>query len=329
MKTVEELKKYYEEQLLSDLKELDGKRKKTLLTMIGYTGVVFVVGVVLAVVLILMAYTTNPCLPCCVIMAPMFLLIAWIVSLNHAKSGYVKGFKVQVMPKIVKFIDEGLSFDEKRGVSLADFGKSKIFLTHVDSYSSEDYIYGTVGKTKIEFSEVHAQEKREYRDSKGHRHTQYVTIFKGVFFIADFNKNFRTQTLVLPDTAEKLLGNMIGSFLQSKNIGRPPLVKMEDPEFEKIFVVYGDDQIEARYVLSTSLMRRIVDFKNRTKRNVYLSFIENKLMVAIPEGRNLFEPRLFRSIVDYSQVEQYYNDLKFIVEIIDDLNLNTRIWGKE
>ena len=47
------------------------------------------------------------------------------------------------------------------------------------------------------------------------------------------------------------------------NFSRPPLVKLEDPEFEKHFVVSGEDQVEARYILSTCLMQRLTDFRNK------------------------------------------------------------------
>ncbi|MHC5091781.1 MAG: DUF3137 domain-containing protein [Planctomycetota bacterium] len=121
------------------------------------------------------------------------------------------------------------------------------------------------------------------------------------------------QTLVLPDSAEKLFGGF-GKMLQSWNMGRPDLIQLEDPQFEREFVVYGTDQIEARYILSTSLMRRILDFKQK---------------VAVPMKKNMFEPKYFSSLSDFSPILDYYNDLAFAAGIVDDLNLNTRIWTKE
>jgi len=332
MKTKEELKKYYEEQLLNELKGLDGKRKKTLLYLVGYTILAGFAALLLAAIMLVSIYLLQgTCALCGGIGVPILLVVLfgfWVYGLSRIKRGYTKDFKTNVVLKVVKFIDEGLEYAPGKSISSSDYHKSKIFLSHVDIYSGEDYVFGTVGKTKVEFSEVHTQEKHETTDSKGHRHTYYTTIFKGVFFIADFNKNFKGATLVLPDTAEKTFGKMLGGFLQSKNIGRPTLVKLEDPEFEKLFVVYGEDQIEARYILSTSLMQRITEFRKKSNRSIYLSFVENKVMIAVPSGKDLFEPRLFRSIVDYGQIEDYYNDLAFVVGIVEDLNLNTRIWGK-
>ena len=50
---------------------------------------------------------------------------------------------------------------------------------------------------------------------------------------------------------------MIGQKLQSFTtaFSKRQLIKLEDPEFEKLFAVYGDDQIEARYILTPALMQ--------------------------------------------------------------------------
>ena len=106
-------------------------------------------------------------------------------------------------------------------------------------------------------------------------------------------------------------------------------VELEDPEFESHFVVYGSDQIEARYILSTSLMARITDFKNKTGKKIFLSFIGSMVFVAVSYSRNLFEPKLFTTLLDFEPIRRYYEDLQLIIGIVDDLNLNTRIWSKE
>ena len=102
---------------------------------------------------------------------------------------------------------------------------------------------------------------------------------------------------------------------------------MDDPEFEKQFVVYGSDQVEARYILSTSLMRRILDYKNKTKKSIYISFIDDKLFFAISYFKNLFEPKLFMTLLNFNLIKEYYEDLELTISIVEELNLNIRIWG--
>lgn len=146
--------------------------------------------------------------------------------------------------------------------------------------------------------------------------------------MADFNKSFKSTTVVLPDTAQKLFGEL-GQALQRMNVQNGQLIKLEDPEFEKLFVVYGQDQVEARYILSTSLMRRIVEFQNRTRKKMRISFSASKLYMAIPFERELFEPKIMESLLNISPIQAYYDDLKLVIDIVEDLNLNTRIWTQK
>ena len=146
--------------------------------------------------------------------------------------------------------------------------------------------------------------------------------------MGDFNKHFKGRTVVLPDTAEKLFGGL-GKLFQSWNIGRGELVKLEDPEFEKEFAVYGNDQVEARYILSTSLMKRIVDFKRKTGKKIFLSFVGSRVFVAVSFRKDLFEPKVFSTVLAFEPIQEYFEDLQLAIGIVDDLNLNLRIWTKE
>jgi hypothetical protein len=53
------------------------------------------------------------------------------------------------------------------------------------------------------------------------------------------------------------------------------------------------------------------------------------VFVAVSYTKNLFEPRLFRTILDFELVQEYFEDLQLAIGIVDDLNLNTRIWSKQ
>ena len=62
---------------------------------------------------------------------------------------------------------------------------------------------------------------------------------------------------------------------------------------------------------------------------IFLSFSNTKVFVAIPFIRNLFEPRVFRTLLDFGQIQEYLEDLQLAVGVVEDLNLNTRIWSKQ
>ncbi len=324
MKTLSELEKFYQSDLLGDLRILERKRKAVLQKVL-YAGVLVAALVAVAVAVCLYVVHAK------VIFAVMFPVVLGFgimgIIIKSLTRGYRSEFKGDIIRKIVKFIDDNLDYSPGEGIAQSTFVGSQIFKHSIDRYRCEDLVSGKVGATEIAFSEVHAEYKTETTDSKGRRQTHWHTIFKGLFFVGDFNKDFSGCTVVLPDTAERLLGR-IGQKLQSLNFTRGKLIKLEDPEFEKEFVVYGDDQVEARYVLSTSLMKRIVEFKRKSGRKIHLSFVGARVFVAISYNRGLFEPRLFRTLLDFGPIKEYYSDMQVATGVVDDLNLNTRIWGK-
>ena len=248
-------------------------------------------------------------------------------KINPLWSSYYSAFKQQVIKQIIHFIDDTLIYSPSDCISRSRFEECGIFRTYIDRYRGDDLVTGKRGSTDMKYYEVHAEYKTQTTDSKGRTQTHWHTIFKGLLFSADFNKHFSVSTYVLTDTAEKLFGSFGTKF--QKFSGHGDLVKLEDPEFEKSFVVYSSDQTEARYILSTSLMKRILDYKIKSKKDIQLSFVSSRLFVSVPYGKDLFEPKLFGEITDFESVEEYYNDLKLVLELIEDLNLNTRIWTKK
>jgi hypothetical protein len=321
MKTLDELKHFYETDLLAELRQLEAKRKQVMQNSLIIFAVL--VGLGLVVGIAVLSATGQP-----VVLLFMAILCAVIGGIIFSFLGrdYKAEFKQKIIGGLVRFIEPGLSYQPQNSVSQDLFKQSGLFNHRIDRYKGEDCVFGKVDKTEILFSELHA----EYKTTSGtgkNRHTEWHTIFKGLFFIADFNKHFQGRTVVLPDTAQKLFG-AFGQTLQSMALGRDELIRLEDPEFENQFVVYGTDQIEARYILSPALMQRISEFKQKTGTQIHLSFTGSKIFVAVSLAKNMFEPAYFSSSADFKCIQDYYQDLTLAIGIVDDLNLNTRIWTK-
>jgi hypothetical protein len=142
---------------------------------------------------------------------------------------------------------------------------------------------------------------------------------------ADSNKRFSGKTLVLPDTAEKYLGGF-GKWLQKKNgnaVGE--MVYMEDVRFEKEFVVYSTDPVEARYLLTPKIQEQIFNMKKMFKKDLRLSFINNNVFVAINRD-NIFQLNTSLSFTDDKTLKYYMKDIIELLTLIHLLDLNIRIW---
>lgn len=318
MRTLEELKIFFNFTLYINLQELEKERKKVLAKVVKIEAIVAVI-VIAAIFFMYGIFGVNG-----ILMYLLFLSGAGMIGLFYwLTKQYRSQFKDVVIEPLVKFLDESLKYVKNGHVPQSVYEQSKIFTHRVERYRGDDWVEGKLGQTHVQFSEL----KTEYsvRTKNGRR---WVTIFKGLFFVADFNKHFHGRTVVLPDHAEKIMGGF-GKFLQSKNMSRDAFVKMDDPVFEEEFVVYGTDQIEARYILTSSLMKRIVDFQLKSKKKIHLSFVDSKVFVAISYNKNLFEPNVFKTLLNFAPIAEYFNDLTTAVSIVEELNLNTRIWSKE
>ena len=309
-------KEFYEVKLLPDLKILDGERKQVDRRVL----LIILIAVILIIAIGRLFHGSG---------TSYFQILVGVlafIAFSVVSKQYRQNFKNKIVQKITAFVDENLVYSPEAYVSHDEFTNSAIFQKNCNRFTGEDHFKGTIGKTAIEFSEVVGKHVTSSGSGSNRKEHQSL-IFNGIFFVADFNKYFNGHTVVLPDTAERMFGKF-GQNLQSMS-NRGELIKLEDPDFEKEFCVYSDDQVEARYILSPSLMKRIVDFKRKWNTKVYLSFRDSKVYIAIKMNKNLFETRLFKSIVDYTFIEENIRFLILLTGIVEDLNLNTRIWTKK
>ncbi|MBF4492040.1 DUF3137 domain-containing protein [Flavobacterium sp. MR2016-29] len=239
---------------------------------------------------------------------------------------YKTTYKTNVVASALKGINETLTITPQSGLPEYEFISSELFTTDPDRYKTQDLVSGKADKTSFWFAEVHAEYKTETRTKNGTR-TEWHTIFKGIVFVADFNKNFEVSTVVRP----KGVGAAIGAWF-SKNVfsfGNTEVIQLENTIFDDIFVTYSKNQIEARYILTPAMMERILDLNNKSEDTISLSFINSKMYVAFPLSTNYFEPPIHSSLLVPDLLTDDLSIVQFMHDIVHELDLNTRIWGKE
>lgn len=246
-------------------------------------------------------------------------IILLVVFYNKRKN-YVAGFKENIVHSIIKFIDPNLQYNPYAHVNENDYHRSGLYLTKPDRFNGDDYVEGTRGKTFFCFSELHTEYEVESEKSSSWR-----TIFKGLFFIGDFNKHFQGRTYVYSEANPQLnfFNKMLGSF--ASNLEK---IKLESSAFEDKFIVYSNDQVEARYILTPSFMERLIKLQELMGPETSYSFVDSNVYVAVPISDKLFEPSVF-SANNYEKLGDYYNTVHIVFDIIDELNLNLRIWTKD
>lgn len=222
--------------------------------------------------------------------------------------GFKANFKKQVVGIIVKSF--GLNFKQDGGVHMDNF--LMIYDCKVNRYLCEDLIYGQVDGVNIELSDVQAYEVKRITDEKS---TQTMR-FRGILFVADFNKKLAATTQVCFRSSYDLV--KYGERAQMDNV-----------EFEKYFDVYSTDQIGARYVLTPSMMEKIHALFLKLDRAINIVFDGSKIYIAIETFKDNFEASINKSLKDNATIELYKKEIENLIDIVRELNLNEKIWVSE
>lgn len=247
---------------------------------------------------------------------------AWIW--HWATSEYRADFKQQIIDPVVRGYSKSLRYEPQGGFELDEIAASGLFPDpRPKRIACEDLVRGRLGATDVRFCEVEVHGDVELQ---GGRRTERQ-LFGGLFLIADFHKHHLGAVHVLPrdrNPVRRFIDRIRGR--ARKRFGDEVL--MEDPDFNQHFVVHSRDQVEARYVLSVSLIDRIRVFRERTGQPLMLGFVDGTLYLAVWTGRNLFEPRVFRTVDDREVYRRFWEDIQLFGGVVETFALNTRIWTK-
>ena len=299
------------QKLAPTLQVLENKRKELLRKGrsegLIYAAIFLVVGVI-ALLILKLEGIFGP------IVIVVISVIILITCINNKSKIFSSFYKEEVVDEIIHAFCPNATYSPNNGVGEDLFRNSGLF-TSPDRYHAEDLIEGCLDKTSFICSEVHAEERRA-RSTKNGVQYYWEDIFKGFLFIADFHKEFLGETTILRN-----------SFFKVK-MGASR-VKMENPDFEKVFDVFSTNQIEARYLITPSMMERMLKLDSNFKKGVTISFRNSTILVAIPDSKNRFEADVWSSLNDMSILKSDFEVLQSLLEIVDELNLNTRIWSKE
>ncbi len=325
MKSLEELNKLYESYIKPRLADLETNRKN--IKKLRILSRIFVILCLLAIPsLWLLIVMTGDYVLAFFLTPPALFIVArilFVISKSEFEE-YRQKFKQIVMSKLMELINLDYDYYPDKCIAEKDAYASKLFANLNNSvYAGNDLVTGIIDKTPFLFSEL---DLRFYnKEAEKPEDVKYqAIIFKGLLFMAEFNKNLNESSFVVP---AKSHSNVLGKEKsQVKRFGK--LIKLENPEFERIFSVYGTSEQEARYILTPTMMEAMVAVYKKFDFAMKFSFIGSKVYCTIPMKKDMFEPNIKRGI-KFKDVEEFYTILDLIETIITEMNLNIRIWTKE
>lgn len=181
-------------------------------------------------------------------------------------------------------------------------------------YNSDDYFEGQFKGLNFVISEIDLK-MRTHDGKRSHTHG----VFKGVLIKFSMLKPFSGRTLITSNN--KYFGffqDLIGSSMQK--------VELEDVEFNKMFDVVSDDQVEARYLLTPSFIEKYKNLREVYKANdIRASFLDKNIIVAIPCNRDMFKlGDLFKSMSDAEQFKELFEEFLAVLSVVELLGLDSK-----
>lgn len=359
-----EFHKIYQNEILPILKREEPYRKELNKKAIKYW-VFSIFLYILSVVLFrqwLESYDfTNYILPICsVIFFCTAVVLTCLPLYTNDNKIFLNELKIKCLPRILRVFGDIKMVNGSGCVADLELKLSALFADY-DLRVNDDEFIGSYND--VDFKITETELFKIYQTKNGQRQK---SVFKGIILSFESNKEIKNRTMVatkgdltrkntyllsiLPiyclfmriivefDNIEPIY--LLYALLASLPIAwflayifrekeKEPLneVFLEDPKFHKKFNVYSSDQVEARYLITTSFMDRFQNLKTAFgAKKVKCSFFGNQIMFAISTKKNLFEiANINTPLTDPKTVNELYNELSAIYKMISYFKLDKKI----
>lgn len=248
------------------------------------------------------------------ILVPFLGIVITKFIIIKPKKEFLLAFKKTFVLNSLQMVFTDLKYDPNSGIDESIIFDAQI-MNMGDRYSSNDYISGRYKNINVIQSDVLIE--KETRGSNDRK--SWVTLFKGRWMIFDFNKSFKANVQV---TQKGFTNSKVSIFKYKK-------VMMEDQKFNDKFKVYAQNELDAFYILTPSLMEKIENLADSINGKILLCFIDNKLHVGIQNNKDSFEHSIFIKINVDKVNDKISRDIKLITNFIDELDLDNDLFRKE
>ncbi|MEM7101992.1 MAG: DUF3137 domain-containing protein [Bacteroidota bacterium] len=299
MEEIIALRRFYNASLHKVLIKLDRKRK----TMI----VLFLLSIFLFIGIGVIVVKTS---------MPALSLFAWIPLVAYGTFLFARirkfkaAFKPPVVSLILDFFNKDIKYDMKNKVPKDRFLGSELFVTSAPYYRGEDYFTGKIGNVHFEMSELDVRQPSRVL-------SEMEQVFRGIFFHANFPEPFKGKILILPREDKQYLMRTI------KGITRKGGYQVKAPieEFEQEFITYANPDVATSNILSQGIFETILKYQKKIDKKIFVAFNESHFYLAIDEPKDILEPNIFRSNVNFHLIRDFYEDISDLMHIVEDFVL--------
>ena len=309
MKRLHDFRLFYNHTIHPELIRMERKRKRLLLLLFG--SIIFLIGVTALDIYVDILVVT---------LLFLVFIVFYISHILYRIRKFIITFKPNIVNLILDFIDDEINYgkmtyEPKKIIPKSTFLSSLIFATAAPIYKGEDFIKGSYREMTFELCELNVREYSKVRNRSNY-------IFKGVFFQGNFNSRAhskKSNVIILPREFSQYQSRTIKEL---NRIGCRIAEGIVSKKFQEIFIVMASKNANVNNILSRDMQNAILNYREKTEKEIYVSFIGSKIFIAVTEPKDLLEPNVFQSNVSFELVREFFEDLQLLLGILEDLDVN-------
>ena len=332
-----EFSKIYNERFLPVLKELEEDRLETEKKIKPYYIPMTICGVLAAIGFIIPFFSL-------LVFIGIIGVLGFYLYISHLRGLVRHKLKKEILTKILALFENLYVSDNKNVVSPQEINDMGLFPRF--TFKHDDDIFIGIHKG-CNFAIDECTLTHEEGSGKSSR---TVVDFNGLLVKIQMNKKFSGKTVV-----------GVNGYIQKKTGYEE--IKLEDIEFTKRMKVYSTDQIEARYILTTTLIERLfslartfinsreatsgktnpkepgipfseiklglktglLNLDSPSQAYVSAAFIDGYVYLFIPKTENFFEIDISTCLLDENKYFDVYCQIQLILSVIDYLKLDLKL----
>jgi len=270
-----------------------------------------------------------------------YLVLSVMIIISIYKSLKIEMEKINeyVIKDILAFISDNdlnnVIYEPKKKVSKESFDKMELFDLNIVKYNGKNYIKVPYNKNNMVFSDMHTytysikETKKEiYKNGKKYIRTTKKktknTIFKGLYIGATLNKKNTNHIYLIPNNFnDTIIQSKIMKYIKFHGVS----VMLENLDFSKRYKVFCNDEVQARYILSLSLMEKINEIDKLFPEKKYIVFKEGKRFAicientTIEDIKNIKLPIIRNEIKEINKLIRVFEQLNNLFKIYHILDL--------
>lgn len=224
---------------------------------------------------------------------------------------FTEDYKSAVVKVIMDEVCPGLVYKPADFISSKEYKSSSLFRHKFDYFDGGDYIEGKINGVPFHCCELHTQCDYSLRGT--------MTIFKGLFIVANINKRFGGGTYIWPKGGTQFSNILIDQYIDLMPMPKAARLHF-DNDFEHYFHTSSTWPSQAEEILTERMRNKMIQLRRQLDTAISFSFVAGKCYIALPLSKDLLEPSNYDP-GDKEEIRKYFLTLMVIPEIIKQLPL--------